>query len=589
MQNHRSELLLNQARKHMMVNDYAAASPLVSEALGLDPKNVRGLAFGAVVAAKTGQRDRALEFIENALDLEPNDPRVIKNAAGVFFQCGEPHRARALWERLIELSPPSVETLYNLAVYHLNQNDVSAAEMYYRKAMTLAPNERVLKTQLGNMLFAGGRVEEAIAMYREGECLRNGDNRQSSNYLLALNYDPSYSPEQIQAEHISWGRDLEAAAPAPGGYANDTSPNRRLRIGYVSPDFRVHVVGYNLLPLLRKHDHSQFEIYCYSDTERPDEMTDRFRLCADIWRDTAKLSDAELATQVSQDRIDVLVDLVMHAQGTRLVMFVRKPAPIQVTWLAYPGSTGLTRMDYRFTDPVLDPPGQTDHFYTEQSIRLETFWCYEPHADSPAVGPLPAEKNGYITFGCLNSFIKINNAVLALWREILAAVPNSRLVLVPPKGKTGDWVMEKLQVAADRLICLPRISLNRYLEYYNRMDLALDPFPFTGGITTIDSLWMGVPVITLPGPTVVSRGSLSILSNLGLPELAVKSKSDYVALAVALSRDLTRLRELRTGLRGRFEHSVLMDATRFARRMESAYRDMWREWCGHSSSKPESA
>ena len=571
----------------MMVNDYVAASPLVNEALGIDPGNMRGLAFGAVVAAKTGQKDLALERIKNALELGPNDPRVINNAAGVFFQCGEPHRARALWERLIELSPPSAETFYNLAVYHLNQNDVTAAETYYRKAMTLAPNESVLKTQLGNMLFASGRVEEAIAMYREGERLRNGDHRQSSNYLLALNYDPSYGPEQIQAEHVAWGRALEAAIPAAGGHANNSSPDRRLRIGYVSPDFRVHVIGYNLLPLLRKHDHSQFEIYCYSDTERPDEMTARFRPCADVWRDTAKLSDAELATQVSKDRIDVLVDLTMHMDGSRLGMFVRKPAPIQATWLAYPGTTGLTRMDYRFTDPVLDPPGETGHFYTEQSIRLETFWCYEPHADSPAVGPLPADKNGYITFGCLNNFTKVNASVLELWREILAAVPDSRLMLVPPKGKTSDWALEKLQVAPDRLICLPRISLAGYLDYYNRMDITLDPFPFTGGITTIDSLWMGVPVITLPGATVVSRGSLSVLSNLSLEELAVRTRSDYVALAVALSKDLARLRELRAGLRGRLEHSVLTDADRFARRVESAYRDIWRKWCGNSFIKPE--
>ena len=441
MPNHRSELLLNQARQHMTVNDYGAAGLLVNQALGMDPKNIRGLAFGAVVAAKTGQKNRAVELIENALELGPNDPRVINNAAGVFFQCGQPHRARLLWERLIELSPPSVETFYNLAVYYVGQNDVSAAEMYYRKAMELAPNERVLKTQVENMLFFTGRVEEAISMYREGECLKTGDIRQSSNCLLALNYDPSYSPEQILAEHAAWGKALEAAIPAANGHANDRSPDRRLRIGYVSPDFRVHVVGYNLLPLFGKHDHSQFEIYCYSDAAHPDELTARFRKGADVWRDTAGLSDGELAAQVSQDGIDVLVDLAMHMQGTRLGIFVRKPAPIQVTWLAYPGTTGLSRMDYRFTEPVLDPPGETDHLYSEQSVRLETFWCYEPHADGPTVGPLPAATNGYATFGCLNSFVKINNAVLELWHEILAAVPDSRLVLVPPgeKRTTGCW------------------------------------------------------------------------------------------------------------------------------------------------------
>jgi predicted O-linked N-acetylglucosamine transferase (SPINDLY family) len=342
-------------------------------------------------------------------------------------------------------------------------------------------------------------------------------------------------------------------------------------------------VGYNLLPLLRHHDHSQFEIYCYSNTLRPDAVTDLFRKSADVWRDTTKLSETELAAQVSQDRIDILMDLAMHTEGARLGMFAAKPAPVQAAWIAYPGSTGLTRMDYRFTDPILDPPGETDHFYTEQSLRLETFWCFEPPADSPAIRPLPADKNGYVIFGCLNSFAKINDEVLALWREILAQVPDSRLVLLRPRGKFTDRVCEKLGVSPKRLIGVPRESRLDYFKNYHRFDLGLDPFPYTGHTTTLDSLWMGVPVITLPGRTIVSRGSQSILSNLGLTELVAKDKADYVALAVALARDLARLRELRAGLRGRLEHSILMDASRFARQAESAYRTIWRKWCGNVS------
>jgi predicted O-linked N-acetylglucosamine transferase (SPINDLY family) len=247
--------------------------------------------------------------------------------------------------------------------------------------------------------------------------------------------------------------------------------------------------------------------------------------------------------------------------------------------MAYPGTSGLTRMDYRFTDPVLDPPGATDCFYTEQSIRLETFWCFEPPANSPVIGPLPAEKNGHITFGCLNNFFKVNEALLELWREILAAVPDSRLVLMPPKGMIVERVRKKLGVEPARLIGLPRQPLLQYLKAYNRIDLSLDTFPYTGHSTTLDGLWMGVPIITLAGPTVVSRGSLSILSNLGLRELAVKNKTDYVALAVALAQDHVRLRELRAGLRGRLKRSVLMDAKRFALQAESAYLAMWRKWC----------
>jgi protein O-GlcNAc transferase len=394
-----------------------------------------------------------------------------------------------------------------------------------------------------------------------------------------LHFDPAYSPEQIHAEHAAWGRTLELAIPAASAHVNDRSPDRPLRIGYVAPYFRNHVVGHNLLPLFRRHDRSRFEIYCYSDTRSPDDVTALFRQFANVWRDTTKLSDADLAAQVSQDRIDVLVDLVMHLEGVRLGMFARKPAPIQVTWMAYPGSTGLTRMDYRFTDPVLDPPDQTDHLYSEQSVRLESFWCFESPANSPAVRPPPMEKNGYVTFGCLNNFGKVNDAVLDLWREILAAVPDSRLVLLAPKGKVTGGVREKLGVAPARLIGLPRESRHKYFNYYHRIDLALDPFPYTGHSTTLDGLWMGVPVVTLSGQTVVARGSLSILSNVGLPELAVKNKADYVALAVALARDPDRLRELRSGMRARLERSVLMDAGRFTQQAESAYRAIWRKWC----------
>ncbi|HEY1786649.1 MAG TPA: hypothetical protein VGJ73_00770 [Verrucomicrobiae bacterium] len=577
------ERLLNQADKPLQARDYAAAAQFVDQALLVEPKNPRALSYGAFIAANAGPKDVALKLIGQALKLAPDAPMVIHDAALVFWTCGQRHRARRLWEHFNELQPGSVETLWNLAMYHAGEDDAEAAETYFRKVMELAPQKPGLHTNLGNALRLSGRIEEALASFREGARLFPEKIRESSNYLYSMHFDPSCDPARIYAEHAAWGRALESAIPATSVYANDPSSNRRLRIGFVSPYFRGHVVGYSLLPSFREYNRSQFEIYCYSDTTQLDEMTAAFRQGADVWRDTARLSDAELATQVLQDRIDVLVDLVMHMDGVRLGMFARKPAPVQVTWLAYPGSTGLTRMDYRFTDPVLDPPRQTRHFCTEQSIHLESIWCFDPPANSPAVRPLPAGKNGYITFGCLNNFAKVNDAVLEVWREILSAVPDSRLVLVPPKGKITARIREKLGVAPGRLIGLPRESRLDYFKNYHRIDLALDPFPYSGGITTLDGLWMGVPVITLPGATCVSRGSLSILSNVGLTELAVKNKGDYVALAVALARDHARLRELRAGLRDRLECSVLMDAKRFARNTESAYRAMWRKWCENSA------
>jgi predicted O-linked N-acetylglucosamine transferase (SPINDLY family) len=579
MPNPATELLLDQAGAHLKARDYARAGQFVGQALGIDPKNLRALSFGAIIAANGGQKARALDLIGRALKLGPDQPVVLYNAASVFFRYGQAHRAKRLWERLAGLLPHSVEVLMNLSTYHATQDEPEIAEEYLRKVMKLAPGLPVIHLNLGNIFKSSGRIEEAVASYREGARLFPREISQSSNYLFALHFDPSFGPEQIHAEHAAWGRDLEAAIPGASAHSNDRSPDRRLRIGYVSHNFRGHVVGYNFLPLSRQHDHSQFEIYCYSDTQHPDEVTAQIRQGADVWRDTAGLTDAELAAQVLQDRIDVLVDLVLHMEGVRLGMFARKPAPIQVTWMAYPGSSGLTRMDYRFTDPVLDPPGATDHLYTEQSIRLETFWCFEPPAKSPVVGPLPADKNGYVTFGCLNSFSKVNDALLEVWQKILASIPESRMVLLAPQGKSIiARLREKLGVDPIRLICLPRQSRLEYLKSYRRIDLALDPFPYTGHTTTIDGFWMGVPLVTLAGPTIASRGSLSILSNLGLTELAMKNQADYVALAVALAHDHSRLRGLRAGLRGRLERSVLMDAHRFARQAESAYRRMWFKW-----------
>jgi protein O-GlcNAc transferase len=580
MPNAFAECLLDEADGHLKTHNYKGAALLIDQALAIEPENLRALSNGAtVIAVNGGRKDTALNLIKKALKLGPDMPIVISNAAHIFMRYGQQQRACRLWEQLNELQPHSIDALWNLGTYYLTQDDVEAAEKCFREVMKLAPLKPGVHMNLGNLVKSTGRIEEAITLFRESFRLLPQDMLQASNYLYALHYDPSYSPEQIDAEHAAWGRTLEAAIPAASAYANDPSPDRPLRIGYVSRDFCRHVVGQNLLPVFRRHDRSRFEIYCYSDTRPPDDVTALFRHFTNTWRETASLSDAELAAQVSQDRIDVLVDLGMHTGGVRLGMFARKPAPIQVAWMAYPGSTGLTRMDYRFTDPVLDPPGQTDHLYTEQSFRLESFWCFEPPANSPAVGPLPADKNGYVTFGCLNNFAKINDTVLDLWREILATIPDSRLILMPPKGKIPDRVREKLGVTPARLIGLSREAPLKYLKYYHRIDLTLDPFPYTGHSTTLDGLWMGVPVVTLSGPTVVSRGSLSILSNIGLSELAVTNKADYVALAVALARDHARLHELRSGMRGRLERSVLMDSTRFARQAESAYRAIWRKWC----------
>jgi predicted O-linked N-acetylglucosamine transferase (SPINDLY family) len=274
----------------------------------------------------------------------------------------------------------------------------------------------------------------------------------------------------------------------------------------------------------------------------------------------------------------------MHMDRNRLLVFARKTAPVQVTWLAYPGTTGLTTMDYRLSDPHLDPPG-AEQFYVEKTVRLpDSFWCYDPLATGPAVSPLPALAAGHVTFGCLNNFAKVTEVTLEIWAKVLSRIADSRLILLAPGGSARRRVLGALArngVAADRIEFIERQSRPDYLQTYHRIDLCLDTTPYTGHTTSLDSLWMGVPPITLAGVTAVSRGGLSLLSNLGLERLVAKTADEFVELASQISVDKDALNELRLGLRDRMEKSPLMDAPRFARNIESVYRQIWAVWCRH--------
>ncbi len=337
------------------------------------------------------------------------------------------------------------------------------------------------------------------------------------------------------------------------------------------------------IPLLSHHDHEQFEIVCYANVPRPDSVTRRIMQYADVWRVTAGRSDQTVADEVRADRIDILVDLTMHMSNGRPLVLARKPAPVQVAYLAYPGTTGLAAVDYRLTDPYLDPPGESDGDYTETSFRLaETFWCYDPLTDQPSPGPLPAVDSGRMTFGCLNNFCKVNAATISLWAAVLKAVAGSRLLLLAARGEHRGRVSDQFSQAGidpRRIEFLEYRPRPQYLETYRQIDVGLDTIPYNGHTTSLDSLWMGVPVVTRVGRTVVGRAGWSQLSNLGLPELAAWSDEEFVSIAADLAHDLARLATLRAQLRARMQRSPLMDAPRFARQIESAYRLMWRQWC----------
>ena len=430
-----------------------------------------------------------------------------------------------------------------------------------------------MRHALGVALLRGGRLDEAIGALREAAAAKPGDAAYASDVVFHLHFHPAHHGAAILAEARAWDRAHGDGAVERVAFERTRAPGRRLRVGYVSPNFRRHCQAFFLFPLLAHHDHDRFEIHCYSDVARPDEWTGRLLALADHAYGVSGMSHAALAERIAADGIDVLVDLTMHMADGRLPVFARRPAPVQVCWLAYPGTTGLAAMDYRVTDPYLDPDDAGP--YAERPLVLpETFWCYDPLEVLPAPGSLPARERGRVTFGSLNNVLKVHEGVVDVWARVLRSVPRSTITLLAPVGDARGATLARFEargVAPERVRFVEYQARQAYLETYLGIDVALDTFPYNGHTTSLDALWMGVPVVTLVGPTVVGRAGLSQAMNLGLPELVARDADRFVEVAVGLSTDLERLASLRHELRGRMERSPLMDAGRFARNLEAAF------------------
>jgi protein O-GlcNAc transferase len=501
-----------------------------------DAHNSRG------VALLTERRfaDAASEF-RVALTIDANHVNALNNLGNAFTRLGRLDEAIDAYQRAIALRPDLAEAHLNLAGALKNTGQIDAALEAYRHAAGIRPDARI-----------------------------------ASALLYAMHLSESVTPSELLAAHRAWNEQFAIplrAARLP--HANDRDPNRTLRVGYVSSDFTAHPVGRFMLPLLANHDRNQVETICYSDAISADAMTRMLRQVAGTWRETAKLNDAELAEQIRSDRMDVLVDLTMHAAGSRLLTFAQKPAPVQVTYLAYCSTTGLETMDYRLTDSRIDSPAD-DANYTEKSYRLpRTYWCYAPIVQTPVA----ASSRDFIAFGCLNNFAKVSPAALLAWREILARVPRSTLTSHTGAGSHRNRVLTffaERGIEAARIQFVDRVALGEYFRAYDSIDIALDTFPFNGGTTTCDALWCGVPVVTLAGATAVSRGGKSILECVGLDELVAASEQEYVEIALALAMDSRRVSHLRSTMRARLKASALLDAAGFVRDVEAAYRSMWR-------------
>lgn len=533
---------------------------------------------------EAGRPDAAIEQFREALRGHPGIAELHYNLGIALAALGRHGEAAAAYERAAEMRPAYVEAWVNLGISRKLMGQLDRAVEALEEARRLQPGRAATHSHLAGIFEWQARHEEALAAHRRAMELAPHDAEIHGSYLYTLIFCPGYDAQALREAHDEWDRRHGRSVPrlsAPAG--RDRSPERRLRVGYVCSAFRDHVLGRNLMPLLREHDRSEVEVICYSSNRSDDGVTAAFRRLADGWRDIARLTDAAAAEQVRADGIDILVDTTLHMEGSRLLLFARKPAPLQVTMAGYPGSTGLSAIDCRLTDPYLDPADADAASYIEQSVRLpDTFWCYDPLGEDLAAGPLPADSGGGIVFGCLNNFAKVNDDVLALWSAVLRAVDGSRLHLLCHEGSHRRRTLRTLAahgVEARRVEFFGYRPRTDYLGLFRGIDVSLDTVPYNGHTTSLDSLWMGVPVVTMVGTTIVGRAGLSQLTNIGMPELIARSPEQFVAIAAALAADRPRLRELRRALRRRMESSPLMDAKRFAGNVEAAYRRMWRHWC----------
>jgi predicted O-linked N-acetylglucosamine transferase (SPINDLY family) len=552
-------------------------------AIALQPKIPQTYFNFGYALANHGRLDEAIALFRQAIALRPNYPEAYSSIGNVLKEKGELDQAIAAHRQALALNPNLFKACNNLGVALQAKGQLDEAITALRHAIALNPNYAEACNNLGMALKDAGRLDETIAAFRQAITFRPDFSEAHSNLVLTLHYHEGYDADAIAEEHRLWNRKFaQPLAKFIRPHSNDRDPNRRLRIGYVSPDFKIHVVGRFLLPLLSHHDRGHFEIFCYSNAARPDEMTARFRSIVDHWRDIARISDEQAADAIRADGIDILVDLAGHTAGNRLLVFAQKPAPVQVSYLGYPASTGLNTIDYRLSDVFADPADSPNNIY-----RLpRTNWCFAKLEDSGPVQPPPAINQGYVTFGSFNTLPKVTDAMLQVWARILREIPGSHLLL-KTSGFAAASVRERIGARLTALgIDASRLSLRGFepanadhLAMYSQIDIALDTFPYHGTTTTCDALWMGVPVVTLAGQTHVSRVGVSLLSNIGMPELIAHSTDEYARIAIDLARDLDRLQSLRQSMRARMIASPLMDANQFARDIEAAYRQMWQNWC----------
>ncbi|MFC1772587.1 tetratricopeptide repeat protein [Pseudomonadota bacterium] len=564
----------------------ADAVKYFEKAASIQPNNPHIQYHLGIALKESGDFESAATVLGHAARLSPGHIEALNGIADAYMKLGNVDQSISAYKESLLVDPGNAGVYANLGNLYLNKGLLREAESCYRKAVSLKPGIPVADN-IGSVLSAQGKIKEAIDVYHKALVRHPNDRQLLSNMLLTLNYVPHLDRDTTFKEHKRINSANRLVSPERA-LSNTPDPDRRLRIGYVSPDFREHSVAYFIEPILEMHRRSEFEVHGYSSVPKPDLVTERLESSVDHWVNISKMSPDQVADKVQHDQIDILVDLAGHTAHNSLDVFSLQPAPIQITYLGYPNTTGLDTMHYRFVDEITDPPDQ-DLYYTEQLLRLPgCFLCYKPPEGTHPVSPLPAKTSGRITFGSFNNLSKINEEVVKLWADIIKAVPGSHLLIKNPSLTDKDTRLRYLKSFMEHGLEETSIELTghtptreEHLHLYSRVDIALDTLPYNGTTTTCEALWMGVPVITLTGSNHASRVGTSLLRAVGHNEWVAASSEDYIDIARRLSASYDNLAAIRLNLRDSVAGSDLCAVDSFMAKLEPVYRNIWSDWCAN--------
>ncbi|MEP6670072.1 MAG: tetratricopeptide repeat protein [Chthoniobacter sp.] len=562
------------------------AVDLIRQAIALNPNNPGAQCnFGAALAAQ-GKADDAIAAFRRALQLKPDYPDAHNNLGTALAGQGRPDDAIAAYRQAIQFNPADLRAHNNLGLVLRKEGRLGQAVAAFRRALELQPGYPDTHRNLGTALAGQGRLDEAVACYRHALRLQPDSFRIHSTFLAVLHYCPQTTLPGLLEAHTEYHcRHAAPLAAAWRPHQNGPEPSRQIRLGFISPHFGSHPVGSFLIRLLENLDRTQFRVIGYSDTPAADHMTARIQAAMRVWRNVSGMSDEQLAGQIREDRVDILFDLAGHTAENRLQVFARRPAPIQITWLDYVGTTGLEAIDYILADPRQIPPA-AEPYYCEKVLRMpDDYICYDPPVNAPLVGPLPALANGHVTFASFNIPPKTTPQMVRIWARILESIPRARMILKNRGFDDPETCVRYRELFAADGIAADRVEMRGWspphdvLASYREVDIALDTFPYNGGLTTCESIWMGVPVVTCPGEIFASRHGIAHLTAAGVPETVACDLDHYVEIAVKLASDLPELAAWRSGSRQRVAASPLCDGKRYAAHFAALLRDVWQRWC----------